>query len=74
MVQHPYANFKTAHFVKYLSYMLTDFHEISITGIFLDEMIKMRGKNPMLNSNCTFCSIPWHHPWLVPLGPLNPML
>ena len=29
----PYANFKTAHFAKYLSSMLMDFHETSITGI-----------------------------------------
>ena len=32
---HPYANFKTAHFVKYLSSMLTEFHETSIAGILL---------------------------------------
>ena len=30
----PSANFKTAHFVKYLGSMLMDFHETSITGIF----------------------------------------
>ena len=33
--QQPYANFKTACFVKYLGSMLTDFHETSITGILL---------------------------------------
>ena len=32
--QKPYANFKTACFVKYLGSMLTDFHKTSKTGIF----------------------------------------
>ena len=31
-VQQPYANFKTAHFAKYLGSMLMDFHKTSITG------------------------------------------
>ena len=29
----PYANFKTAHFVEYVSSMLMDFHKTSIAGI-----------------------------------------
>ena len=33
--KHPYANFISAHFVKYLDSMLMDFHETSITGILL---------------------------------------
>ena len=33
--QQPYASFKTAHFVKYLNTMLTDFHDTSITGVLL---------------------------------------
>ena len=36
----PYANFKTAHFVKYLSSMLTDFHETSRTEILLMRQLK----------------------------------
>ena len=31
----PYAKFKTAHFVKYLSSVMIDFHETSIIGILL---------------------------------------
>ena len=40
----PYANFKTAHFVTYLSSMLTDFHDTSITEFSFDEAIEMCGK------------------------------
>ena len=40
-LQQPYANFKTAYFVIYLSSFMTDFHENSITGNSFDEMIKM---------------------------------
>ena len=31
--QKPYANFKTAYFVKYLSSFMTNFHETSLTRI-----------------------------------------
>ena len=39
--QKPYANFKTAHFVEYLSSMLMDFHKTSIMGILLIRLLKM---------------------------------
>ena len=38
--QQPYANFKTVLFGKYLSSMLMDFHETSITGILLMRQLK----------------------------------
>ena len=44
----PYADFKTAHFDKYLGSMLTDFHETSKTGILLMTWSKW-GQQPYAN-------------------------
>ena len=38
--QQAYATFKTALFVKYLVYLLTDFHKTSIIGIHLMRLSK----------------------------------
>ena len=38
--QQPYANFKTAHLVKYIDSFLMDFHKTSITGILLMRWLK----------------------------------
>ena len=38
--QQPYANFKTAHVVKYIGSFLMDFHKTSITGILLMRWLK----------------------------------
>ena len=45
----PYANFKTACFVKYLGYLLMHFQDFYNRDSF-DETIEMRGNNPMLTS------------------------
>ena len=46
----PYANFKTACFVEYLSSMLINFHETSTTGILLMRQLKwvVTSKLPIL--------------------------
>ena len=46
--QWPYANFKIAHFIKYLGSMLTDFHDTSITGLLLMRQLKW-GHQPYAN-------------------------
>ena len=46
--QQPYANFKTAHFDKYLGSMLTDSHETSITGILSMRWLEW-GQQPYTN-------------------------
>ena len=38
----PYANFKTAHFVKYLGSILMDIHKTFITGIVFVTHMKFR--------------------------------
>ena len=43
-----HANFKTAHFLKYLGSLLMDFHETSITGILLIRQLKW-GQQPYAN-------------------------
>ena len=45
-----YANFKTVHFVKYLTSTLMDFHKTSINKPSFDEIIQMRGDKPMLTA------------------------
>ena len=44
--QQPYANFKTAYFVIYLSSFMTDFHENFFNMDSLDETIKTKGQQP----------------------------
>ena len=43
-----YAKIKTVCFVKYLGSMMTDFDKTSITGVLVDETIRVRGNNSIL--------------------------
>ena len=53
--QQHYTNFKTACFVKYLTSMLMDFLETSITGIHLMRHSKWGATTLCWFENCTFC-------------------